>query len=294
MDVRPLRRTHAPTPGKPAPPSGRLIHGKPQPGRLSSLAIIGRRSPASSSFVLARALTGAPAAGASSLTPDRATAQTSSDEENPEQQSPQPGGPKSAGHQIRPPRPLTARTPWVRQYGVMADRYRTASGWSVEVVERSATPDNSDGQQLRVRYHGFYVADVRTVAELEQYFPLADLEPDGLSSAATRRPAGGRLAHDRRHHQGAVLQSPRHRARITRESRLPPNSRERCASWWATVTPPERPGSNDRSRQHRKRRGTSSPTSLAWVIGLRRRPALNGPKDPLGQQSVPASRAPTR
>ncbi len=55
----------------------------------------------------------------------------------------------------------------LRQYGTMVDRYRTASGWSVEVVERSATPDNSDGQQLRVRYHGFYVADVRTVAELE-------------------------------------------------------------------------------------------------------------------------------
>jgi hypothetical protein len=76
----------------------------------------------------------------------------------------------------------------------MADRYRTASGWSVEVVERSGTPDHSDGQQLRVRYHGFYVADVRTVAELEQYFPLADLEPDGLSVAATRRPAGSRRA----------------------------------------------------------------------------------------------------
>jgi hypothetical protein len=45
----------------------------------------------------------------------------------------------------------------------MADRYRTASGWSVEVVERSATPDHSDGQQLRVRYCGFYVADVRIV-----------------------------------------------------------------------------------------------------------------------------------
>ena len=63
VDVRPLRRTHAPT-REASTPSGRLIHGKPQPGRLSSLAIIGRRSPASSSFVLARALTGAPAAGA--------------------------------------------------------------------------------------------------------------------------------------------------------------------------------------------------------------------------------------
>jgi len=62
----------------------------------------------------------------------------------------------------------------------MADRYRTASGWSVEVVERSGTPD---GQQLRVRYHGFYVADVRTVAELEQWIPLADLELDALTRA---------------------------------------------------------------------------------------------------------------
>jgi hypothetical protein len=40
------------------------VHGKPQPSGLSSLAIIGRRSPASSSFVLARALTGAAGAGA--------------------------------------------------------------------------------------------------------------------------------------------------------------------------------------------------------------------------------------
>ena len=47
------------------------VHGKPQPSGLSSLAIIGRRSPASSSFVLARALTGANGCGRSSLTPDR-------------------------------------------------------------------------------------------------------------------------------------------------------------------------------------------------------------------------------
>jgi hypothetical protein len=45
-------------------PSGRLTHGQPQPSGLSTLAIIGRRSLASSSFVLASALTGAPAAGA--------------------------------------------------------------------------------------------------------------------------------------------------------------------------------------------------------------------------------------
>jgi len=64
--------------------------------------------------------------------------------------------------------------------GTMPDRYRTASGWGVEVVERSGTPDNSDGQRLRVRYCGFHVADVRTVSELEQWFPLSELEPDRL------------------------------------------------------------------------------------------------------------------
>jgi uncharacterized protein (DUF427 family) len=80
----------------------------------------------------------------------------------------------------------------------MGDCYRTASGRSVEAVERSGTPDNSDGQQVRVRYNGLYVADVRTVAELEQWFPLADPEHDGLSAAATgatcRWPPGGGAA----------------------------------------------------------------------------------------------------
>jgi hypothetical protein len=71
VDVRPLRRTRAPTPGKPANPPP---HSKPQPGGLSSLAIIGRRLPASSSFVLARALTGANGCGRSSLTRGRAAA----------------------------------------------------------------------------------------------------------------------------------------------------------------------------------------------------------------------------
>jgi len=49
--------------------------------------------------------------GRSSWTPDRATAQTGSDEEKPQQQSPQPGGPKATGHRVRPPRLLTATTP---------------------------------------------------------------------------------------------------------------------------------------------------------------------------------------
>jgi hypothetical protein len=61
----------------------------------------------------------------------------------------------------------------------MSDRYRTPDGYTVEAITLSGTPDNRDGQWLRVSLHGFHVADVRTVAELEQWFVLGDLEPDG-------------------------------------------------------------------------------------------------------------------
>jgi hypothetical protein len=61
---------------------------------------------------------------------------------------------------------------------VVGDRYRALGGWTVEVVELAGTPDRHDGTWIRVRLHGFFVADVRTVAELEQWFPLAELEPD--------------------------------------------------------------------------------------------------------------------
>jgi hypothetical protein len=62
----------------------------------------------------------------------------------------------------------------------MGDRYRTPDGWAVEVVELSATPDRNDGERLKVTYYGFFVAVVRTVAELEQWFALSDLEPETL------------------------------------------------------------------------------------------------------------------
>jgi len=62
----------------------------------------------------------------------------------------------------------------------MGDRYRTADGWAVEVVELSATPDRNDGERLKVTYCGFFVALVRTVAELERWFLLTDLEPETL------------------------------------------------------------------------------------------------------------------
>lgn len=68
----------------------------------------------------------------------------------------------------------------------MGDRYRTADGWAVEVVELSATPDRNDGERLKVTYYGYFVAVVRTVAELEQWFALSDLEPETLISCRVR------------------------------------------------------------------------------------------------------------
>src|ERR1700691_1917674 len=68
----------------------------------------------------------------------------------------------------------------------MGDRYRTADGWVVEVIELSAAPDRNDGERLKVTYCGFFVAVVRTVAELEQWFALSDLEPDTLISRRKR------------------------------------------------------------------------------------------------------------
>lgn len=64
----------------------------------------------------------------------------------------------------------------------MGDRYRTPDGWAVEVVLLSATPDRNDGECLKVTYYGSFVALVRTVAELEQWFALSDLEPETLIS----------------------------------------------------------------------------------------------------------------
>jgi hypothetical protein len=66
----------------------------------------------------------------------------------------------------------------------MADRWRAPGGWTVEVVHLNGTSENSDGERLRVCQYGFFTSDVRTVAELERFFPVAELEEDGLSLAA--------------------------------------------------------------------------------------------------------------
>ena len=68
----------------------------------------------------------------------------------------------------------------LRHHASMGDRYRTPDGWAVEVVGLSATPDRNDGECLKVTCYGFFVALVRTVAELEQWSALSDLEPETL------------------------------------------------------------------------------------------------------------------
>jgi hypothetical protein len=58
----------------------------------------------------------------------------------------------------------------------MDARFRTADGWSVEVVRLDCTPNNHDGEWIRIRYCGYYVTDVRSVQALEAYVALKDLE----------------------------------------------------------------------------------------------------------------------
>ncbi|MGH3401892.1 MAG: hypothetical protein ACRDRJ_05120 [Streptosporangiaceae bacterium] len=66
----------------------------------------------------------------------------------------------------------------------MGQQWRTADGeWTVEHVVLSCTPNHHDGQWLRVRYHGYYVEDVRSPAELSEHVPLTELEPYELIAA---------------------------------------------------------------------------------------------------------------
>src|SRR5690349_18331791 len=89
-------------------------HGKPQPSGLSSLAIIGHRLPASSSFVLARALTGANGCGRSSLTRGpAASTETSSYEEPTTTANPGP----LPGHWARTARSVDSEGPHGRLIG---------------------------------------------------------------------------------------------------------------------------------------------------------------------------------
>ena len=69
----------------------------------------------------------------------------------------------------------------MRQDGGMADHYRAPDGWTVEVVQLDA------GQRLRIRHHGYYVADVLSVDDLGRWIAaaeLAQLERDTLIPVA--------------------------------------------------------------------------------------------------------------
>jgi hypothetical protein len=96
----------------------------------------------------------------------------------------------------------------------MAAKYRTKDGYSVEVVQLADTSGNHDGEWLRIRYHGYHVADVRSIAELERYIPLGELEPDALTRPANAAwAARGRAAHA---HEHLAISSPGCRAPCSR------------------------------------------------------------------------------
>jgi hypothetical protein len=57
----------------------------------------------------------------------------------------------------------------LRQDEPVADRYHTPDDWTVEVVQLA------EGERLRIRHHGYYIADVRSVPELERWIPQAEL-----------------------------------------------------------------------------------------------------------------------
>lgn len=72
----------------------------------------------------------------------------------------------------------------------MVVHYRTSDGcWSVEIVRLTETPNKRDGEWIRLRQYGFYVADLRSVAELERYVALAELQ-DALRTTGSGAAAG--------------------------------------------------------------------------------------------------------
>jgi hypothetical protein len=70
----------------------------------------------------------------------------------------------------------------------VSSRYRTSDGtWTVEVVRLSLTPNKRDGTWLRVRHCGYFIADVRAVDDLAQYFELDDLSEDAPLASSLQR-----------------------------------------------------------------------------------------------------------
>jgi hypothetical protein len=72
----------------------------------------------------------------------------------------------------------------------------------VQIVRLEGTPDHHDETWIRLTQHGWWTADIGSVAELAQWFPLAELEPeDGLAlggaelaRASTATAAAARMA----------------------------------------------------------------------------------------------------
>ena len=131
VHVRPLRQPAHPRGNQPSRP----FHDPQIPEGSSSLPIIGRRSPASSSFVLA-----APRLRALQLDPGPRDSTNRQRRGKPQQQSPQPGGPTATGHQARPPCLLTARAPMGAQTPALADGSRVPQAPVVSFIGLSFEP----------------------------------------------------------------------------------------------------------------------------------------------------------
>lgn len=72
----------------------------------------------------------------------------------------------------------------LRQDGIVGERWRSADGWGVEIVQLTGTTGRRwDGTWIRVTHWGFHVADVPHPADVERWVPLAKLESSGLSTA---------------------------------------------------------------------------------------------------------------
>jgi hypothetical protein len=64
------------------------------------------------------------------------------------------------------------------KYEIVAPvRLRSRDGrWKVDLIRLTATSDHRDGEWLRVHHDSYFVAEVRTVAELAAHIDLAELE----------------------------------------------------------------------------------------------------------------------
>jgi len=60
--------------------------------------------------------------------------------------------------------------------------------WRVDVIRLSCTGDHRDGEVFRISHDGYFIAEVKTVAELSRYLDLSALE-ESLLTRCRRSPA---------------------------------------------------------------------------------------------------------